>query len=124
MTTATEERNLQTIEAFFAATNRGDVAAMMELLTPDTRFENTSPAPDGEVIVGQAAVGAFFQNLFDSNQSTREEVEHIIPAGDYCTVRWRYEWVGGNGEPGHVRGIAIFRFEDGKIAEQLNYVKG
>jgi ketosteroid isomerase-like protein len=124
MTTSTEAQNLKTIEAFFAATNRGDVAAMMALMTPDTVFENTSPAPDGERIVGQEAVGAFFQNLFNSNQSTKEVVEHLIPANDYCTVQWRYDWVDGNGVPGHIRGVAIFRFEDGKIAEQLNYVKG
>lgn len=124
MPTATEVQNLKTIEDFFAATNRGDVAAMMALMTPDTVFENTSPAPAGERIVGQAAVGAFFQNLFDSNQSTREVAERVIPANDHCTVLWRYDWVDGQGVPGYIRGIALFRFEDGKIAEQLNYVKG
>lgn len=124
MSTTVEQANLKTLEDFFEATNRGDVAAMMALTTPDTVFENTYPAPDGEVLVGREAVGAFFQNLFASNQSTRETVEHIIPANEYCTVRWRYEWVDGEGTPGHVRGVAIFRFEDGKIAEQLNYVKG
>jgi len=124
MPTTVEQANLETIEAFFAATNRGDVAAMMALTTPDTIFENTSPAPDGERIVGQASVGAFFQNMFDSNQSTKEVVENLIPANDYCTVQWRYDWVDGGGAAGHVRGVAIFRFEAGKIAEQLNYVKG
>jgi ketosteroid isomerase-like protein len=124
MPTPVEQTNLNTLEAYFDATNRGDVAGMMALTTPNTVFENTYPPPDGELIIGQAAVGAFFQNLFDNNQSTRETMEHVIPANDYCTVRWRYEWVDGNGTPGHVRGVAIFRFEEGKIAEQLNYVKG
>lgn len=124
MTSATEQQNLKIIEEYFAATNRGDVAAMLALTTPDTVFENTSPAPEGERFVGQAAVGAFFQTLFDRNQSTREVVERVIPANDFCTVQWRYDWVDGGGTPGYIRGIALFRFEDGKIAEQLNYVKG
>jgi hypothetical protein len=39
--------------------------------------------------------------------------------GDRAVFRWHYSW--GNG---HVRGVDIFRVEDGKVAEKLSYVKG
>ena len=34
--------------------------------------------------------------------------------------RWIYRW----SDQGHVRGVDIFRIEDGRIAEKLSYVKG
>ena len=40
------------------------------------------------------------------------------------TVRWIYRWVDGDGKPGHVRGVDVFRVRDGKVAEKLSYVKG
>jgi hypothetical protein len=33
-------------------------------------------------------------------------------------------WADGNGQPGHVRGVDLFRVRDGKVAEKLSYVKG
>ena len=53
-------------------------------------------------------------------QFTEEDVFH---SGDRALVRWRYEWA-GSGEPGHVRGVDVLRFRDGKISEKLSYVKG
>ena len=39
--------------------------------------------------------------------------------GDRCTVRWRYSWGDGS-----IRGVDVFRVQDGKVAEKLSYVKG
>ena len=50
--------------------------------------------------------------------------EDIYAADDRCTVRWVYNWVGDDGAPGHVRGVDVFRVQDGKVAEKLAYVKG
>ena len=36
-----------------------------------------------------------------------------------ATVRWRYSWGDGS-----IRGVDIFRVQDGKVAEKLSYVKG
>jgi hypothetical protein len=33
--------------------------------------------------------------------------------------RWRYSWGSG-----HVRGVDLLSFRDGKVAEKLSYVKG
>jgi len=53
----------------------------------------------------------------------RFETEEIFAAGDRCVVWWTYHWV-KEGKPGHVRGVDIFRVQDGKVAEKLSYVKG
>ena len=107
------------IERFNAAFNRHDVNAVMALMTDDVVFENTSPSPDGERYVGQAAVRGFWERFFAGSPSASFETEEQFAAGDRAVVRWRYSW----GE-GHVRGVDIFRVRDGKVAEKLSYVKG
>ena len=39
--------------------------------------------------------------------------------GDNAVLRWRFSWDGG-----HVRGVDVLRFRDGKVCEKLSYVKG
>src|ERR1700691_3067541 len=52
------------IERFNEAFNRHDADALAPLLTDDTVFEDTSPAPDGQRIEGKAAVVAFWRVWF------------------------------------------------------------
>jgi steroid delta-isomerase-like uncharacterized protein len=118
------ELTLAIIAAFNEAFNRHDVDDVMALMTDDVIFENTSPFPDGERYEGQAAVRAFWQQMFDSTPDAHFEAEDIYGAGDRCTVRWRYSFTSSNGVPGHVRGVDVFRVRDGKVAEKLCYVKG
>jgi ketosteroid isomerase-like protein len=47
------------IDRFNETFNRHDADALAPLLTDDTVFENTSPAPDGQRIEGRAAVVEF-----------------------------------------------------------------
>ena len=117
------EQTLATIHRFNEAFNRHDVDAVMALMTEDCVFDNTRPPPDGERMVGQAAVRAFWVELFRRSPQARFETEEIFAAGDRCVVRWTYHWV-KEGKPGHVRGVDIFRVRDGKVAEKLSYVKG
>jgi ketosteroid isomerase-like protein len=117
------EQTLATIHRFNEAFNRHDVDAVMGLMTEDCVFDNTRPPPDGERMVGQAAVRAFWVGLFRRSPQARFETEEIFAAGDRCVVRWTYHWV-KEGKPGHVRGVDIFRVQDGKVAEKLSYVKG
>jgi ketosteroid isomerase-like protein len=112
-------KTLATIERFNEAFNRHDVDAIMALMTDDVVFENTAPAPDGERHEGQAAVRAFWDRFFAASPDAHFATEELAAGGDRAVFRWRYAW--GNG---HVRGVDIFRVEDGKVAEKLSYVKG
>jgi len=115
---------VETIERFNEVFNTHDVDAIMALMTDDVAFENTIPTPDGERFEGQAAVRAFWERLFRSSPSARFETEELFAAGDRCLVRWVYHWTGKDGQPGHIRGVDVFRVRDGKVAEKLSYVKG
>jgi ketosteroid isomerase-like protein len=110
---------LAVIDRFNAAFNRHDVEAVMALMTDDVVFENTSPPPDGERHVGQAAVRAFWESFFAGSPRASFETEDQFAAGGRAVVRWRYSW-----GDGHIRGVDVFRVRDGKVAEKLSYVKG
>ena len=115
---------IETVNRFNEAFNRHDVDGVMAAMTADCLFDNTFPPPDGKRHEGQAAVRAFWETFFRSSPTAVFENEEIFAFGDRCVVRWLYRWTGEDGEPGHVRGVDVFRVRDGKVAEKLSYVKG
>lgn len=114
---------LAVVERFNESFARHDVEAVMAAMTDDCVFESTRPPPDGERIVGQTAMRAFWEAFFTRSPTARFDAEETFAAGDRCVVRWIYRWV-RDGAPGHVRGIDVFRVRDGKVAEKFSYVKG
>ncbi|HEX6350193.1 MAG TPA: nuclear transport factor 2 family protein [Candidatus Dormibacteraeota bacterium] len=110
------------VTRFSAAFVRGDVDAVMALMTDDCVFENTYPPPDGELHAGQADVRKFWESFFASTPEPHFETEDFFVSGDRALARWRFSW--GGDQPGHVRGVDVFRVRDGKVAEKLSYVKG
>ncbi len=117
------EQTLATVIRFNQAFNRHDVDAIMGLMTEDCVFDSTRPPPDGERLQGQAAVRAFWVAMFQRSPQARFETEEMVGLSDRCVVRWVYRW-SRDGQPGHVRGIDLFRVRDGKVSEKLSYVKG
>ena len=111
------------ISRFNEAINRHDADALASLLTDDTVFEDTSPAPDGRRVTGKAAVLAFWRGWFDRNPGATFEAEDVIVSGDRAVVRWVYRKV-RDGEPWHIRGADVFTVRSGKVAAKLAYVKG
>jgi hypothetical protein len=115
-----EQAVLLLLERFNRALNAHDVVAMMALLSEHCIFETTYPPPDGERLVGQTAVAAFWRKFFADAPAAHIGIEELFAAGDRAVQRWLYAW----GEQGHVRGVDIFRIEGVQIAEKLWYVKG
>ena len=118
------EVTLEIINRFNTVFNQHDVNAVMAMMTDDVVFENTAPFPDGTRFVGQVAGRQFWEDFFRESPQARFETEDQYASGDRCTVRWVYHWVDGKGQPGHIRGVDVFRIRDGKVSEKLSYVKG
>jgi len=112
-----------TIDNFNEVFHRHDADGLAALLTDDTVFEDTSPAPDGRRIEGKAGVVEFWRGWFARNPDARFEAEEVIVSGSRAVVRWDYRKV-RNGQPWHLRGVDIFTVRDGKVAAKLAYVKG
>jgi len=118
-----EQATRSTVERFNEAFNRHDADMLAKLLTEDTVFEDTSPAPDGRRVEGKAAVVEFWREWFVRNADARFEPEEMIVSRNQATVLWVYRKM-RNGQPWHLRGVDIFTVRDGKIAAKLAYVKG
>jgi ketosteroid isomerase-like protein len=118
-----EQATRATIDSFNAAFNRHDANALAALLTEDTVFEDTSPAPDGRRVEGKAAVVEFWRGWFDRNADSHFDAEEVIVSGNRATVLWVYRKM-RNGQPWHLRGVDVFTVRDGKVAAKLAYVKG
>jgi predicted SnoaL-like aldol condensation-catalyzing enzyme len=118
------ETAIRVVLEFNEAFNRHDVAGMMKLMSDDCVFENTNPAPDGTAYSGKEAVTKFWQDFFRESPHAHIEIEEIFGLGMRCVMRWRYDWEDAAGKNGHVRGVDIFKVQDGFISEKLSYVKG
>jgi ketosteroid isomerase-like protein len=118
-----EQATREAVDKFNEAFNRHDADRLAALLTDDTVFEDTSPAPDGRRIEGKAAVTEFWRGWFARNAEERFETEEAIVSGSKVIVRWVYRKM-RNGQPWHLRGVDIFTVRDGKVAAKLAYVKG
>jgi predicted SnoaL-like aldol condensation-catalyzing enzyme len=69
-------------------------------------------------------VTQFWQDFFRESPRAHIDIEEIFGLGQHCVMRWKYTWVDGAGQAGHVRGVDIFRVQDNLISEKLSYVKG
>ncbi len=118
------ESGVRLVLEFNEAFNRHDVAGMMQLMSDDCIFENTDPAPDGATFKGRETVAQFWRDFFRESPQAHIEIEEIFGLGLRCVMRWRYDWVEGDGKKGHVRGVDIFKLKDGLICEKVSYVKG
>src|SRR3984957_4397513 len=76
------------IDRFNEAFNRHDADALAPLLTDDTVFEDTSPAPDGQRIEGKAAVMTFWRGWFARNPDAVFEAEDVIVSDERAVVCW------------------------------------
>ena len=118
-----EQATRSTIERFNQVFNRHEADGLAALLTEDTVFEDTSPAPDGRRIEGKAAVVEFWRGWFARNSDAHFEAEEVIVSRDRATVLWVYHKM-RNGQPWHLRGVDVFTVRDGKVAAKFAYVKG
>lgn len=120
---ALQEATRATIEKFNDAFERHDADSLAGLLTEDTVFEDTSPAPDGRRVEGKGAVVEFWRGWFARNPDAKFDAEEMIVSGNRATVLWVYRKL-RNGQPWHLRGVDVFTVRDGKVAAKLAYVKG
>ncbi len=115
------EAAMRIVLTFNDAFNNHDVPEMMKLMSENWVFENTE---DGTRYSGKDAVTQFWRTFFQESPHAHIDIEEIFSLANRCIMRWRYSWEDTEGKKGHVRGVDIFRVEDGLIAEKFSYVKG
>src|SRR3977135_4141101 len=91
------------IDRFNDAFNRHDADALARVLTDDTVFEDTSPAPDGRRSEGKDAVVEYWRAWFARSPDAVFEAEELIVCGDRAVVPWIYRKL-RDGQPWPLRG--------------------
>jgi ketosteroid isomerase-like protein len=110
--------SLDAVARFSEAFGTREPDAVLATMTAAPLFESTAP-PDGRRYEGRDAVRAAFEDFFRSSSDAQFVTEEQWECGDRVVVLWTYQW--GNG---HVRGVDVFRVENGLVAEKRSYVKG
>lgn len=106
-----------TLQAFSAAWNRHDLAALMSFMHDDCVFE-TAAGPDafGSRHVGAPAVAVAFASAWATCADARwTDAEHWV-AGAHGVSRWTFCGTLADGSRIEADGIDLFVFKDGKIA--------
>lgn len=78
------------VDAFFAAWNRNDVAALVSLLSDDVVVSADSAWPRSGIFEGHAAAADFYREFFAEFQTTSTfEPDSVVVDGDYVSLRSR-----------------------------------
>ena len=113
------EQTLVTIERFNEAFNRHDLDAVLQFMTDDIVFENSS----GGRFEGKVAVRGVLSRAFELTALGWFNTEEMFAYEDRCVVRWVYTFNREDPTRGNVRGVDLFRVRNTKVAEKLSYVK-
>ncbi|MCD9007628.1 nuclear transport factor 2 family protein [Luteimonas sp. XNQY3] len=127
MTETAQTATLQLVQAYYAAFNAGDRAAMRALLTEDVAHDLNQGARE----TGRNAFDAFMQRM---DASYRERLEGIVVMASIDGTRAAAEYVvhgeylandaglpPANGQRYVLPGGAFFEIRDGRIARVTNY---
>jgi ketosteroid isomerase-like protein len=115
------QANIEVVRRHQEAFNRGDLAAMLELTSPDVEWWDRADDPDASVHRGHDAVINHLAD-FDDLAELRVEPEEFIDAGDFVVVPARLT---GHGRTSGVsfeeHQVNVFRLCDGKVTEIREY---
>jgi len=110
---------VEKIESLF---NGNNLDALMDGFAPDAIFEDAQ----GDRFQGKAAIKATFSPLFEGAQGPLrfDWTETILDeAANKAVVAWTLSMY-RDGEPVSVRGLDIFKFDQGLVVSKATYTKG
>jgi ketosteroid isomerase-like protein len=80
------EANVEALERGYAALNRGDLSAVLDLLDPDIEWHEPAGSPEAGTHRGRDSFERFFRSWFESFEGFRVEPERIVERGDELIV--------------------------------------
>lgn len=115
--------NKQIIEAFYAASNRGDMDSCLALLADNVTWTNIGSTKYSGRFVGKDALiahllGPVFGQLKSGITSV---VDNVVAEGDFVVVQSRGEAETTAGHPYNNTYCHVFKLRSGKICEMTEY---
>jgi ketosteroid isomerase-like protein len=117
-TTPEQEQAISGLRAAYAAFNRGDIGAAVELFDPQIEWTEPAEFPGGGTYNGQVAARAYLTQSRESAAEVHIEPEKFIPVGDRIVV-FVHARVRAHGSDvwQDVRLADVYRFRDGKFVQ-------
>jgi uncharacterized protein len=117
-TTPEQEQAISGLRAAYAAFNRGDIGAAVELFDPQIEWTEPAEFPGGGTYNGQVAARAYLTQSRESAAEVHSEPEKFIPVGDRIVV-FVHARVRAHGSDvwQDVRLADVYRFRDGKFVQ-------
>ena len=121
-TTATETAPREVVQAVYAAFERGDVPALLELFDPDIEISQSPELPWGGTHRGHQGALQFFATL-TAHIKTSVAAERMIVAGDTVVEVGRTEGCAvESGREFSIDEAHVWEVRDGRIASMRAYV--
>jgi ketosteroid isomerase-like protein len=105
----------------FTALSTHDLEAAAALFHENYRSEQ--PAHPGRAFVGRAQMHANWEAMFAGIPNFRSEVMRTVDDGNTTWVEWKWTGTRSDGQPFHVRGVALFEVEGGLITAGRLYLE-
>lgn len=119
-----DQVSAETLQAFSAAFNRHDVAAILSFMTEDCVFEAAGgPEAHGTRFVGHADVGAAFEQVWATFPDAHWGQGRHVAFGDRGVSEWLFTGTRADGARIEAWGCDLFTFRDGKIAVKKAFRK-
>jgi ketosteroid isomerase-like protein len=116
----TEQQNTQAVQQAFAAFGRGDIPALLQMLSPDVEWVADGPPdilPWAGVYRGPEQAGQFFMNLAGAVEFQQFEPREFIAQGDRVVVLGHTRsTLKSNGRTNEQDWVMVFTVRNGKIA--------
>jgi uncharacterized protein len=116
-----EQDNVQVAQQAFEAFGRGDIPALLGLVSDDVVWDTMGPAnviPWASRRQGPEQVGQFFSDLTGAVEFQQLQPREFIAQGDRVVVLGHSDYtVRANGRPLEQDWVMVLKLRDGKVAE-------
>ena len=121
-----EAENTKLVKDAYAAFQRGDIAAVLALLSDDVEWRavigTEGVVPTSGLRRGRAGVGEFFQQLSTATAFEAFEPREFIAQGDQVAVVGRYKGKAlATGKPYDSEWVMVFTVRNGKVVRFREY---
>ena len=116
---------LSIVQAGYAAFGRGDVPAILDLITEDVRWQfiGSSKVPYTATLKGRGQVGEWFGSVFQADDIQAFEPRQFLAGPDHVTViGWERTVAKPSGKAFECEWIHVWRVRDGKVSSFFGMV--
>ncbi len=119
------QQDVETMRSAYAAFNRGDIAAVLNVFDPNIEWHEPGGgrAPRGTFHGGQTVAQDVFSTIPENFDEFRADPEQFIDAGDHVVVVGHFHGRAKSGQELNVPYVHVWPMRNGKPVRFHNYVE-